>query len=90
MFITIGSYCYNTDQVICFGIDTDRKEDFIAVELTNGTVDEVEFDSHEKALENFHHALKQLALMTCKQAKKNASSEEGLKTFQTRYEGGNK
>lgn len=89
MFITIGEYCYNTDQVICFGIDIDRKDDYVSVELVNGTTDEVKFDSHEKALENFHHALQQLALMTCKQAKKKSSSEEGLKIFQTRYEGGN-
>lgn len=78
MFITIGNYCYNTDQIIDFGIDTDRKDDYITVELTDGGIDEIEFDTHEEALENFHHALKQLALMTCKQAKEGAQICEEL------------
>ena len=68
MFITIGNYCYNTDQIIDFGIDTDReKDDYITVELTNGEVDEIEFASHEIALKNFYHALTQLNLMTLNQ-----------------------
>lgn len=70
MFITIGSYCYNTDQIICFGLATDKKDDYVTVELVNGAVDEVEFDSYEEALANFHHALKQLALMTYDQIEK--------------------
>ena len=67
MFITIGEYCYNTDQIIDVGIDTDRKDDYITVELVNGEVDEIEFDTHEIALENFYHALAQLNLMTLNQ-----------------------
>ena len=69
MFITIGDYCYNTDQIIDFGIDTDREDDYITVELTNGEVDEIEFASHEIALKNFYHALTQLNLMTYDQNK---------------------
>ena len=87
MFITIGSYCYNTDQIICFGIDTDKMDDYITVELVDGTKDEVEFDSHEEALANFHHTVKQLNLMTYDQAKENSQPFE---TFQNRYKGGNK
>ena len=69
MFITIGDYCYNTDQIIDFGLATDKMDDYITVELTNGAVDKVEFNSHEEALANFHHALKQLNLMTYDQNK---------------------
>ena len=69
MFITIGDYCYNTDQIIDFGIDTDRKDDYITVELTNGAVDKIKFDSYEEALANFHYALKQFNLMTYDQNK---------------------
>lgn len=67
MFITIGEYCYNITKIIDFGIDTDRKDDYITVELTNGEVDEIEFASHEIALKNFYHALTQLNLMTLNQ-----------------------
>lgn len=69
MFITIGDYCYNITKIINFGLDTGRKDDYITVELVDGEEDEVEFNSHEEALANFHHALKQLNLMTYDQNK---------------------
>lgn len=69
MFITIGNYCYNTDQIKCFGLDTSREQESIIVELIDDGEDEVEFDSHEEALANFHHALKQLNLITYDQTK---------------------
>ena len=69
MFITIGDYCYNTDQIIDFGLDTSREQESIIVELIDGGEDEVEFNSHEEALANFHHALKQLNLITYEQTK---------------------
>ena len=77
MFITIGSYCYNTDQIIDFGLAPDKMDDYITVELINGAVDEVEFDSHEEALANFHHALKQLNLMTYDQIEKEKEKDLG-------------
>jgi hypothetical protein len=69
MFITIGDYCYNTDQIIDFGLDTSRKDEYITVELVNGEEDEVEFGSHKEALANFYHALEQLNVITYEQAK---------------------
>ena len=77
MFITIGSYCYNTDQIIDFGLATDKMDDYITVELINGAVDEVEFDSYEEALANFHHALQQLNLMTYDQIEKEKEKDLG-------------
>lgn len=76
MFITIGDCCYKIDQIKCFGIDTNRMDDYITVELTNGDIDEIEFDSHKIALKNFHHALAQLNLMTHNQTKETQNSDK--------------
>ena len=56
MFITIGDYCYNTDQIKCFGLDTSTERESIIVELIDGGEDEIEFNSHNEAIENFNHA----------------------------------
>lgn len=83
MFITIGDYCYNTDQIIDFGLDTSRKDEYITVELVNGEEDEVEFGSHKEALANFYHALKQLNVITYEQTKeqKDLNSHDGVIEF---------
>lgn len=83
MFITIGDYCYNTDQIKYFGLSTMSKEEFVSIELVNGEKHTISFEGHENALESFHHALKQLCLMTCNQAKKekDLNSHDGVIEF---------
>lgn len=83
MFITIGDYCYNTDQIKCFGLNTSAEQESIIVELIDGGEDEIEFNSHNEAVENFHHALQQLCLITYDQVKeeKDLNSHSAIEFY---------
>ena len=78
MFITIGDYCYNTDQIKYFGLSTMDEEEFISIELINGAEHTISFENYKDALDSFHHALKQLNLMTCDQEKEISNSQSNL------------